>query len=93
MVGVKKRAVHFDFCWQRIPRTVNPRAGTTQAASLRRLVGVARGPIGSNRSNRVETSAAYTTKTILFYHVLLWQCIAYDEQRIDCGVVAKSRMH
>jgi len=35
-------------------------------SKLRRLVGVARGPIGSNRSNRVETSAAYMTKIMNF---------------------------
>jgi len=27
--GVKNHAVHFDFRWQRIPRTVDPRIGTT----------------------------------------------------------------
>jgi len=63
---VKNRAVHFDFRWQRIPRIVNPRTGTTHATSMRRLVGVVRGPITSNRSNRVETSAAYITKTMHF---------------------------
>jgi len=40
--GVKNSAVHLDFRWRRIPRTVDRRAGTTQAASLLRLVGVAR---------------------------------------------------
>ena len=64
--GVENRAVHFDFLWQQIPRTVNPRVDATQAASLHRLVGVARGLIRSNRSNRVKTSAAYMTKTVRF---------------------------
>jgi len=40
MMRALKSAVHFDFRLQRIPRTVSPRAGTTQAASLRRSVGV-----------------------------------------------------
>ena len=87
--GVKNRAVHFDFRLQRIPRTVNPRAGTTQAESLRRFVRVVRGP-RSNRSNVVQTSSAYTTETMHFQHSVLWQRISYEAQRIDCGVVAKS---
>jgi len=64
--GALKTAQFSDFRWQRISCTVNQRAGTTQAASLRRLVVVLRGPIRSNRSNRVKTSAAYMTKTIHF---------------------------
>jgi len=48
-----------------IPRTVNPRASTTQAASLHRL-GVALGLIKSNRSNRVKTGAAYMMKAMQF---------------------------
>jgi len=40
-MGVKNRAVHIDFRWQQIPRTVTPSTGATQAASLRKLVGVA----------------------------------------------------
>jgi len=75
--GVKNRAVHFDFRWQQIPCTVNPFAGTTHAASLSRLVGVAKGPTRSNRSNRVKTSTAYMIKTMQFLHLLLWQRISY----------------
>jgi len=64
---VKNRAVHFYFHWQRIPRPVGPRAGATQAASLRRLVGAAWGPSKGNRSNRVEISVAYMTETIMHF--------------------------
>jgi len=58
--------VHFDFRWRRIPRTVDVRAGTTQAAGLPKLVGVVRGSIRSNRPNRVKASAAYIMKTMHF---------------------------
>jgi len=61
--GVRNRAAHLDFRWQRSPRKYcGSHADTTQAVSiesvsLRRLaVGEARGrsPIGSNRSNRLR---------------------------------------
>jgi len=69
--GVKNRTVHFDFRWQRILRCgPRVRACTTQEASiesvsLRRIVEVARGPptargpIGSNRSNRLKAGPGY----------------------------------
>jgi len=58
--NLKKRAVNFDFRWQRAPRLQNcgTRSGATQAdsmesVSLRRLVGVARGPL--RLGSRLET--------------------------------------
>ena len=36
--GVKYRAVHFDFRWQQIPRTVDPCVDTAQAASFGALL-------------------------------------------------------
>ena len=59
--GAKNYAVHFDLCWQWIPH-----AGTTQAATLGRLVGIVWGPIRSNQSNWVKASAAYVMKTMHF---------------------------
>ena len=53
---LKDRAVHYMVRWQQGPRQKNSvhRPGATQAASnesisLRKLAGVARGPVGSNR--------------------------------------------
>jgi len=50
---VKNRPVHFDFRWQRNPRSVAPRAGTLHKQQVCGA-GVARGRIKSNRSNRVK---------------------------------------
>jgi len=45
---------------------VDPRDGATQAASLHKLVGVARDSVRSNRSNQVKAGAACMTKTMHF---------------------------
>jgi len=65
MMGAKPRSSLW-FSLATDPCTVDLLAGTTQVASLRRLAGVAWGPIRRKQSNRVKTTAAYMTKTMHF---------------------------
>jgi len=68
---IKNHAVHFDFRWKRVSRFKNtvglaPALHSTHAASIKsvnlcKLVGAARGPIGSNRSNQLKTGPEYGT--------------------------------
>jgi len=61
---LKNRVVHFDFRWKRVSRfknTVSPapalhstHGASAESVNLRKLVGAARGPIGSIRSTRLE---------------------------------------
>jgi len=64
---IKNRAVDYDFRWQRIACTVDPPARTTQAASLRRLVGLARGPIRTNGQIRLKPALRIWRKPCIFY--------------------------